>query len=122
MKPFIFLLLNFIAQIQFSKSQDCQSAIEIHLKNINGGYFVDKDVTLESKTDGHKIIQRSNAQGFVKFTVNCFEWFDLRISNYNQKVEIESQQEGSTLVRTFCYEPNMLEKERLMSRVAPRAH
>ena len=92
--------------------QDCQSAIMIELKNSRGGFFQDQKIILTSKVDGKTYTQNSNAQGQATIMVPCGEMYDLTVSNYPKKVELESPQENGKAKSTLSYQPDMIEQQK----------
>src|SRR5262245_24591947 len=96
----------------FVLAQDCNSIVLIRLVNSKGGFFSDQKIIFISRVDGKTYEQRSDDRGEAAFTVPCHEMFDLTISNYPKKIEVESPQQGKD-TRTFSYSPGMIELERL---------
>jgi hypothetical protein len=71
--------------------QVCESTIEFQLKNIDGGIFVNQKVTLTSRLDGTSFNQHSDVSGLVSFKVPCSTLYDVVISNYADKIEIQQK-------------------------------
>ena len=92
-----------------SISQECESTIEIQLKNIDGGVFANQKVTLSTKLDGTTYNQNSDVLGKVSFNVPCNTLFDVFVSNYTDKNEIQSPRSG-LVQQTLSYEATMVAK------------
>lgn len=97
-----------------ARSQDCTSTIAIKLNNIDGGFYVGQKVSLISKTDGSIFDQISNSSGEVTFVLPCNTVFEVRISNYTNKVEVQTRS-GGMLKKSFTYSSKMVENDKLFA-------
>jgi|GEM_PF-732382 len=95
-------------------AQGCQSTIVIVLENNRGGFFPGQKVTLASKVDGKSYQQTSGDRGEATLLVPCNEVFELTISNYTKKVEIESPGAGRQK-HTYSYAPDMVQKQKQLA-------
>lgn len=96
-------------------AQDCQSTITIVLENSKGGFYGNQNVNLVSKVDGKTYAQKSDGRGQVKIVVPCKEMFDLAVTNYTKRVELESPDGGASSRYTFTYAPTMVEDQKKMA-------
>jgi hypothetical protein len=95
------------------QSQECLSDLIIKLKNVNGSVFGGQKVTLTKRSDGQMFSATSDAKGEAKFNVPCDALYDIEISNYTRKKEVQSAKgSGGMVMRTFTYEKDMAAKEK----------
>lgn len=115
---FFFLLSYIITNALIIHGQDCESTIEIKLRNVDGGSFPGQKVILTSKVDGKIYNKSSDAFGDVRFIIPCKMFFEVTVSNHTGKYEIRSPLAGSILTRTLSYEADMIEKEKAFKMTA----
>jgi hypothetical protein len=115
----IILHLLFIPVLFFNvdlNAQECKSTISITLKNIRGGVYANQSVVLTNKADGKKYSAKSSFSGTVNIDVPCNSLFDLSVSNYTRKKEIQSpESEGGKVMKTLTYEPDMAAKDKMFA-------
>lgn len=114
---FLFLIC-YIFTKSVIQAQDCESTVEIKLRNVDGGSFPSQKVILTSKVDGKTYEKSSNAFGDVSFNIPCKMVFEVSVSNHTDKYEIRSPAAGSILTRTLSYEADMIEKEKAFKMTA----
>jgi hypothetical protein len=101
------LFMNFVDV----SGHSCESTITIKLENNRGGYFANQKVTLTSRADATVYSATSNAAGEAVFNVPCLEMFDVFISNYTKKMEVEAK-EGGRATYTVSYAYDMIQKQK----------
>jgi hypothetical protein len=111
LKGFALAIFVIVIVHQKSTGQACESVIGIQLINIDGGYFSNQKVVLSSKEDGTSFNQKSDNKGNVIFKVNCSTLYLVSISNYAEKYEILSPENGK-INQSLSYEANMIEKSK----------
>lgn len=97
-----------------AKSQDCSSNLIIKLNRNEGGVFISQKVTLVSKVDGSRYEQNTNNDGEVNFTLPCNTMFEVLISNYTSKIQIQTRN-GGTYKKTLTYSASMVENEKMFA-------
>jgi hypothetical protein len=101
-------------------SQDCISNLQLKLINIRGGFYNDQIVTFTAKGTGEVFTEKSNNEGLVEFALPCDMNFDVKISNFTQKLEMRSSPyNGGLMTRQMSYEPNMAEKDKIFAMSKP---
>ena len=108
------ITISFLLLLFEARSQECQSTVIIKLNNTNGGNYSGQKITLKNKADGKAFTATSDEAGEATLSVPCGTLFEITISNYAKKKEIQSPARESGLAKqTFTYEPNMAEKVKL---------
>ena len=107
----VLLLGSFLLNFVLAQAQGCESTITIKLENNRGGYFPNQKVTLTSRADAKVYSATSNANGEAVFNVPCLEMFDVFISNYTKKMEVEAK-EGGRATYTVSYAYDMIQKQK----------
>jgi hypothetical protein len=92
-------------------STACESTIVIKLENNRGGFFSGQKVSLISRADKSVYSAVSNASGEAVLSVPCLEMFDVIISNYTKKMEVEAN-EGGRATYTLSYAFDMVQKQK----------
>jgi hypothetical protein len=107
---FVTFIFLFIPSVH---AQECLSELIIKLKNMNGSVFGGQKVTLTKRADGQTFSATSDSKGEAKFKVPCDVLYDIEISNYTRKKEVQSAKSpGGMIMRTFTYEKDMAAKEK----------
>jgi hypothetical protein len=115
-KPTLQVALILFAFGSFStvKAQNCEATMIFVLENIKGGFHPNQTVKLINKVDGKIYSQKSNARGEAQLVVPCMEMYDLNITNYVKRVELESPERGSSRY-TFSYSATMVEDQKKLA-------
>ena len=104
--PMLFLLHA------FCYAQDCESTLEIQLKNLEGGYYSGQKISLVSETDGTTYSHKTNAFGKANFVLPCETKFKVTIQNYPDFKSIESSS-GGTASEILTYKANSKMRQQL---------
>lgn len=105
------ILISFLFLLLDARSQECNSSVTIKLVNRNGGFYSGQKITLTNKADGKTYIANSDNSGEANLMVPCGALFEITISNFAKKKEIQSPKvESGTTKQSFTYEPDMIAK------------
>jgi hypothetical protein len=108
------LLLFVLTCSSVVNAQKCEATMIFILENIKGGFHPNQTVNLISKVDGKIYSQKANARGEAQIIVPCMEMYDLAITNYTKRVELESPERGSSRY-TFSYSVTMVEDQKKLA-------